>query len=494
MKTSMMFAKFLTNKWVGYVMAAAAVALATLLKILAQPNIIPSNVPILYFLVIVPIAYFFEIGPAILACVLSALSYDFFFISLNHRFQWRITEVPILAIFLFVGVVVSLLESNLRKKRDEAEKAKSELSKYKDNLEDLVKLRTAALFESEEKLRLHTENSPLAIIEWDAKFVVTRWAGAAEKMFGWRPSETIGKPIGDLNLIYAADIPIVEATMAKLTDGITRTYTSSNRNITKDGRIIWCIWYNSVLYDENGKMLSVMSEVEDITENKRIDKAKDEFIGLVSHELRNPLTVMIGSVQTALSPGLSQDEVKFLLRNAAEGGRYMDQIISNLLELSRYQADRLKLANEKVDLKLLAYTAIEQVKLFHPLHQYKFDAAETMPVVMGDPIRIERILYNLVENAAKYSPRGSEISINVECQKNAVAVSVRDQGIGIPSERIAELFEPFQRLVDHSESTKGLGLGLVVVKRLVEAHGGKISVQSEQGIGSTFSFTLPLKE
>jgi signal transduction histidine kinase len=154
----------------------------------------------------------------------------------------------------------------------------------------------------------------------------------------------------------------------------------------------------------------------------------------------------------------------------------------------------LKLANEKVDLKLLAYTAIEQVKLFHPLHQYKFDAAETMPVVMGDPIRIERILYNLVENAAKYSPRGSEISINVECQKNAVAVSVRDQGIGIPSERIAELFEPFQRLVDHSESTKGLGLGLVVVKRLVEAHGGKISVQSEQGIGSTFSFTLPLKE
>jgi PAS domain S-box-containing protein len=297
MKTSMMFAKFLTNKWVGYVMAAAAVALATLLKILAQPNIIPSNVPILYFLVIVPIAYFFEIGPAILACVLSALSYDFFFISLNHRFQWRITEVPILAIFLFVGVVVSLLESNLRKKRDEAEKAKSELSKYKDNLEDLVKLRTAALFESEEKLRLHTENSPLAIIEWDAKFVVTRWAGAAEKMFGWRPSETIGKPIGDLNdlnLIYPADIPIVETTISKLTDGSTRTYISSNRNVTKDGRVISTIWYNSVLYNADGKMTSVMSEVEDITERMRIDKAKDEFIGLVSHELRNPLTVMMG--------------------------------------------------------------------------------------------------------------------------------------------------------------------------------------------------------
>jgi len=494
MKISMMFGKLRTNKWVGYAVAVGAVALATLLKMAAQPDIIPANIPILFFLAIVPIAYFFEIGPAIFACLLSALAYDFFFISLDHRFQWRINEVPILAIFLFVGVVISLLESNLRKKRDEAQKAEAELGKYRDKLEDLVKMRTAALFESEQKLRLHAENSPLAIVEWDANFIVTRWAGAAEKMLGWSASETIGKPISDLNLIYAADMPIVEATMGILTDGVTRTYTSSNRNITKDGRIIWCIWYNSVLYDQSGKMLSVMSEVEDITENKRIDKAKDEFIGLVSHELRNPLSIMIGSVQTALSPGLSQEEIKFLLQNAAEGGRSMDQIISNLLELSRYQVNRLKLANEKVDMKGLTYKVIEQVKVFHPLHPYKFDADETMPAVMGDPIRVERILYNLIENAAKYSPSGSEINIKIECSKDAVTVSVHDQGIGIPKDRIGELFEPFQRLVDHSESTKGLGLGLVVVKRLVEAHGGNISVQSEQGKGSTFTFTLPIKE
>ena len=154
----------------------------------------------------------------------------------------------------------------------------------------------------------------------------------------------------------------------------------------------------------------------------------------------------------------------------------------------------MKLANEKVDLQELTYKTIEQVKVFHPLHLYKVDADETMPTVMGDPIRVERILYNLIENAAKYSPPGSEISIKIVYQKDAVTISVHDQGMGIPKDRIGELFEPFQRLVDHSESAKGLGLGLVVVKRLVEAHGGNISVQSEQGKGSTFTFTLPIKE
>ena len=351
-----------------------------------------------------------------------------------------------------------------------------------------------ALRDSEEKLRLHAENSPLAIVEWDADFIVTRWAGAAEAMFGWKASETIGRPIADLNMIYKPDIPIVEATMVKLTDGVSRTVTSSNRNVTKDGRIIWCTWYNSVLYDSGGKMMSVMSEVEDVTEHRRIDQAKDEFISLVSHELRNPLTVILGSVQTALSPGLSADEIKFLLQNAAEGGHSMEQIIANLLELSRYQANRLTLAREQVDVALLAQKAVERVKLFHPLHRYYFDIDSKFPLVSADPVRIELILYNLVENAAKYSPHESEIRVKIERGEKGVAISVKDQGIGVPAERISELFEPFQRLVDQSEHAKGLGLGLVVCKRLVEAHGGKIWAESAAHKGSTFYFTLPLGE
>jgi signal transduction histidine kinase len=208
-----------------------------------------------------------------------------------------------------------------------------------------------------------------------------------------------------------------------------------------------------------------MSEVQDITEIREMDRAKDEFISLVSHELKNPLTVILGSAQTALSPGLSESDIKFLLQNTLEGAHSMDQIINNLLELSRYQANRLKLATEEMDLVTLARKTISQVKRGYP---------------------------NLIENAAKYSPENSEIKIDIVSDKANFIVSVTDKGIGMTPENIAGLFEPFKRLVDPKEHTKGLGLGLVVCKRLVEAHEGNISVTSVLGKGSTFTFTIPM--
>jgi signal transduction histidine kinase len=202
--------------------------------------------------------------------------------------------------------------------------------------------------------------------------------------------------------------------MDKLTSGENRSVVATNRNVTKDGRIIWCSWYNSVLFDDQKKMISVMSEVEDITERKRVDQAKDEFISLVSHELRNPLTVIIGSVQTALSPGLTPEEIRFLLQNAAEGGHTMEQIISNLLELSRFQANRLKLSHEPLNVGKSARKMVEQVKQLYPRHLYMIDDVGVATTVNGDTVRIERILYNLIENAAKYSPPESAITIRIE--------------------------------------------------------------------------------
>jgi len=189
---------------------------------------------------------------------------------------------------------------------------------------------------------------------------------------------------------------------------------------------------------------------------------------------------------------LSAEEINFLLDNAAEGAKSMEGIITNLLELSRAQADKLKLAHVTVSLNSAAEKVISQVKLFHNSHIYTIEADLDLPTVTGDPVRIERILYNLVDNAAKYSPKNTEVTIKIERRIGDVAVSVTDRGMGIPMDRLGELFEPFQRLVDSSENAKGLGLGLVVCKRLVEAHGGSIGVQSERGKGTTFTFTLPL--
>jgi PAS domain S-box-containing protein len=137
----------------------------------------------------------------------------------------------------------------------------------------------AALRDSEQRLRSHVENTPMAVLEWDAQFVVTRWSGEAERMFGWTEAETVGKPITDLNMIYEADIPTVEATMARLTDGVSRRVVSANRNVTKDGRVIDCTWYNSVLLDAGGTMSSVMSLVSDETVRKRADEERRRLLG-----------------------------------------------------------------------------------------------------------------------------------------------------------------------------------------------------------------------
>jgi PAS domain S-box-containing protein len=126
-----------------------------------------------------------------------------------------------------------------------------------------------ALRESAQRLRFHLENTPLAVVEWDSDFVVTHWAGEAEAMFGWPASEAVGKPIMELDMIHVDDLPIVERTMAKLVDGEHTQVVGSNRNVAKDGRVIDCTWYNSVLFDDEGRMSSVMSLVLDRTEHHR---------------------------------------------------------------------------------------------------------------------------------------------------------------------------------------------------------------------------------
>jgi PAS domain S-box-containing protein len=132
------------------------------------------------------------------------------------------------------------------------------------------------LRESEQRLNFHVNNSPLATIEWTSDFIVTRWSAEAEKIFGWKQSETIGKPIMDLQLIYDEDIPIVQKTMERLSGGSSKHVISTNRNYTKEGKVIVCEWYNSVLLNPQGKMISVMSQVMDITERKRASAAQRE--------------------------------------------------------------------------------------------------------------------------------------------------------------------------------------------------------------------------
>jgi signal transduction histidine kinase len=200
----------------------------------------------------------------------------------------------------------------------------------------------------------------------------------------------------------------------------------------------------------------------------------------------------MGSLKTAASAGIAPGDVRSLIDNAIDGGESMAAIINNLLELSRAQAGRLELSAKSVDISALLRRTVETARLNYPDFSYTVLIPPSIPALNADPVRLERILYNLIENAAKYSPAASEIVTSIKVLENKLVVSVADKGMGIPKERQQELFEPFARIVTQAEHAKGLGLGLVVCKRLVEAHGGAIWVESEKGMGSTFFFSLPI--
>ena len=304
------------------------------------------------------------------------------------------------------------------------------------------------------------------------------------KLTGYSRAELLAMSIGD---VEALEVPEETARHIERVkeNGYDRFET---RHHTKNSQTIDVEVSVNFTEDEGGRFFVF---VRDITERKKAEQVKDEFIGLVSHELRTPLTVISGSLQTAMSQGLSQQDVRELLQNAAEGADSLEAILENMLELSRYQAGRLQLRTERVSIADAVKSVTGKLSRQGLRRQFVMDFPGKLPEVEADPVRVERILFNLIENAAKYSPEDSNITVSSRMQGDFVVTQIIDHGLGISRDDQAKMFERFQRLGVSRERPEGVGLGLVVCKRLVEAQGGWIKVDSEMGKGSTFSFALP---
>jgi PAS domain S-box-containing protein len=331
-------------------------------------------------------------------------------------------------------------------------------------------------------------NAP--IIVWNPKLEITRFNHAFEELTGRKADEVLGEKV---------DILIPSDNRIDVLKMITRTAKKSERWEAVEipiehvnGSIRTVLWNSATLFDVDGKTpLATIAQGQDITERKKVEQLKDEFIGLVSHELRTPLTVISGSLQTAMSEGVSQEDVRELIQNAAEGADSLAVILENMLELSRYQAGRLQLRIEPVRIADVVQNVTEELKRQGICREFLIDIPGELPPVEADPVRVERILFNLMENAAKYSPEDSKIKVSSRTDGGFVVTRIIDHGSGISPDDQPKIFELFQRLEPSQYLTKGAGLGLMVCKRLVEAQGGWIKAESELGKGSTFSFALP---
>jgi len=306
-----------------------------------------------------------------------------------------------------------------------------------------------------------------------------------------KEDEVLGKHATDL----FADRSAAELALMSVLD--EEAWQGDIKARTKDGSTFDVQVLANLVNDADGKPFCMMAYFVDITERKRLEQLKDEFIGLVSHELRTPLTVISGCLSTVLTEWdrLPSGEAQQLLRDAVLESESLSHLVENLLELSRFQAQQLALYAEPTDAKTLVKETLNRIKRQAPSHQFSTSVPDELPLIYADPLRIERILYNLLENAAKYSPPGSQIKITARAEPECLVIGVSDQGKGLSSSEQVRLFRPFQRLQSSRlDRARGAGLGLVVCKRLVEAHGGKIWVESKRGKGSTFFFTLPYRK
>ena len=358
----------------------------------------------------------------------------------------------------------------------------------------------AAFGLSDAELRLVLDAGEIGGWEWDIGTGVVRWSENLEQIHGLTPG-TFGNSFESYQaMVHPADRERVIGALRGCIEGRS-SYEIDFRSVESSSGVHWMHAKGRVLSGEKGEPYRMIGVCWDITKRKRAEEAvaetsrrKDEFLAMVSHELRNPLSVIMNA-STLITHLTSGDDD--LSKASAAIRRQTDQlarIVDDLMDVSRVSAGKLTLERTNVDLVALVHRCVHDFvdrRLFEQ-HRHELRCAGTH--VNGDGPRLEQIVTNLLMNAIKYTPAGGRIIIDVEPDGADAVLRVKDTGVGISPEllpRVFDLFVQSERGVDRRDG--GLGLGLAIVRSLVEAHGGRIDVWSP-GLngGSEFAVRLPL--
>jgi signal transduction histidine kinase len=228
---------------------------------------------------------------------------------------------------------------------------------------------------------------------------------------------------------------------------------------------------------------------------READTMKTNFLSIASHELRTPLTSLVGFSELLMTLDPPEEERHEWVRWINQESYRLSGIVTELLDVSRIQSGRLALRREPVRLADLVPQAVQSIGLSTAKHRIEIDIPDALPPVMGDHDKLLQVLINLVSNAVKYSPDGGRVAITAraaDSEDGGVSVSVSDEGIGISDDDLAQIFTTFHRVRrPETETIPGVGLGLYIVKSLVELMDGRIAVQSKLGRGAAFTITMP---
>jgi PAS domain S-box-containing protein len=356
------------------------------------------------------------------------------------------------------------------------------------------------LRESEERFRLLVDSvKEYAIFMLDTEGRVASWNLGAERIIGYTAAEIIGR---HFSCFYPAEAAERGAPQQDLDSAIEHGSIENNgRRVRQDGSRFWANVVITAVYDLDGKLRGFAKITRDLTERKQFEELEEsrqrtqEFLAMLSHELRNPLAPLKTAVGI-LSLRELHDPVVEQARDVIERQvQHLTRLVDDLLDVSRITSGRIRLSNEPLELAAIIGRAVEAAR---PLLDSKGHSLEIKqpgrPVwVRGDLTRLTQVFVNLLNNAAKYTPDSGQIGIEVELFDDNAAIHIRDNGVGIAAEllpRVFDLFTQGQRPLDRADG--GLGVGLALVHRLVSLHGGTVRASSEgSGRGSEFVVTLP---
>lgn len=315
---------------------------------------------------------------------------------------------------------------------------------------------------------------------------------ALERLIGKPRHEIIGTCCRETLRIHTTDgrstcrdvCPVLAATP---TDDAVEACLSTPTDVT-----VWVEIKYAYIRDAHDQLEGIVHIARDLTDRKALERLKDEFIELVSHELRTPLHHIKGFVSSLLQPDVTWDYAtqRDFLQSIDRETERLTALIAKILSFSRLEAGYLTLNRRTCDVGDLVDVALQRCRGLLSRHQVAvhLPAAATVQV---DEAEIELVLINLIENAVKYSPANTDLTIVVEQHSHATIFKVIDQGYGIPAEQRERIFERFYRIDRPTRRIPGTGLGLAICQRIIDAHGGRIWVESGDGRGSCFCFSIP---
>jgi two-component system, OmpR family, sensor histidine kinase KdpD len=486
-------------KRLRYLWASVACGVVTLLSMPLAVHFDRSNIVAIYILVVVLVGVRFGRGPAALAAVLSVSAFDFFFVP--PRFSFAVSDVQYLLTFcimLAVGLITGQLTAGLRSQarvalhREERAAALYELARALSGavqLDQVVKI-------SDESIE-HTFHASAALLLPDATARLSMAFARAEPSLAvdigiaqWAFDKAQPAGVGT-DTLPGSEILYIPLRAPVQPRGVL-ALKARNRRLLK-------IPEQRQLLDTFAALIAIALErvhyvrvAQDALVRMESERLRNSLLAALSHDLRTPLTILVGLAQSlALTkPPLSTEQLETAEAIQDEALR-MSTLVGNLLDMARIESGDVTLNLEWQPLEEVVGAALDATRAMLKQHRVEVRLPRDLPLVRFDAVLIERVLVNLLENASKYTPAGSQVTLSAEVIDDQLKVSVSDNGPGLPAGREEAVFQKFTR-GNRESATPGVGLGLAICRAIIESHHGKIVGINRPGGGVTFSFTLPL--